>query len=196
MIHLADRCAHGLLRDRAGRADEDQPCAVCAALVDDVLCAVYIHTPNLLRHQRANGDHRRAVDDIGGRAFRDVCKERLKRGCIGHIAFHNIRAFRQVLCRLLAAQDKGANRLLLSDKLPHDGAAQIARCAGHNIKFVHIRIGIHDSFLRMTKTLFFVFPLGMVRLYRRNVSLLCVFCLRLVKTEKVFIRFAFYRGLI
>ena len=147
VLHLADDGALGLLGDGAGGADENEARTVGLALVDDVLRAVHVHMPDLVRHQVADGDHGRAVDAVDSGVFGDVGEERVQRGDVGHVALIDVGALGQVLRGLLAPEDEGADGLAVCDQMADDGAAQIACGPGDYVKLIIVKNGSHCIFL-------------------------------------------------
>ena len=151
VVDLFDGDAHGLLGDRAGGADEDEPGIVLAALVDDILGAVYIHVPDLFGHQAADGDHRGAVDDVGGCAFRNVREQGRKRFDVGDVTLDDRGGLGQMLRCFLAPQNESADVPVVADQIADDGTAQIPGRSGDDIKLVVDGIGFHFLFPRIQK---------------------------------------------
>ena len=155
VLHFADDGALGHLGDGAGRTDEDETRAVGLALVDDVPGTVYIHMPDLVRHQVADGDHSRAVDAVDGGVLGNVGEECVQGGDIGHVALVDVCALGQVPGSLLAPEDEGTHGLAIGDQMADDCAAQVAGRAGDDVKLV-VGDGIHCIFLH-DSWIFFVF---------------------------------------
>ena len=150
MVDFLDGRSHGLLRDRAGGADEDEAHMVLAALVYNVLCSVYVHMPNLLGNQIADRNHGRAVDAVDGSALGNISEERFQRGDVRHIPLDDISLLGQVFGGFFAPKDESTHRLISADQIADDGAAQIAGRTGDDVKLICI-VGSHSVFLHIVK---------------------------------------------
>ena len=142
LAHAAD--------DMGRQNDKHQAHGVGLALVNDVLGAVHVHVPDLVRNQIADGDHGCAVDAVDRGMLGNVGEERIQGGNVGHVALIDVCALRQVLGRLFAAEDEGAHGLAVCDQIADDGAAQIARSPGYDIKLIIVRtvVIVYSSMFR------------------------------------------------